>query len=119
MGGLHCSVYDRPMPSSTARQLRKTPTDAEKRLWAKLREKQIEGFRFRRQHPIGPNVVDFFCPKAKLILEVDGGQHSIESDTHRTQWLESAGCRVIRFWNNEVLENMAGVLERIVEALRA
>ena len=119
MGGLHCRVYDRPMPSSIARKLRKTPTDAEKRLWAKLREKQMDGFRFRRQHPIGPHVVDFFCPEAKLIVEVDGGQHTAEGDADRTRWLESAGYRIIRFWNNDVLGNMAGVLERIAEALNA
>jgi very-short-patch-repair endonuclease len=101
-----------------ARQLRRTPTDAEIRLWSRLRRQQLEGFRFRRQHPIGPYVVDFFCAEAKLIVEVDGGQHADDSAT-RTRWLEARGYRVIRFWNNEVLANTEGVLITILDALRA
>jgi very-short-patch-repair endonuclease len=107
------------MASPSARRLRKTPTEAEKRLWAQLRAKQLDGHRFRRQHPIGPYVVDFFCPKAKLIVEVDGGQHSEDGDRERTRWIESHGYRVIRFWNNDVTNNIEGVLLRIIETLRA
>jgi very-short-patch-repair endonuclease len=73
-----------------ARRLRLTPTDAEIRLWSRLRRKQLEGFRFRRQHPLGPYVVDFFCAEAKLIVEVDGGQHADDNDTRalaRGAWL--------------------------------
>jgi very-short-patch-repair endonuclease len=88
------------------------------RLWSRLRRKQLEGFRFRHQHPLGPYVVDFFCAEAKLIVEVDGGQHSDDNDT-RTRWLESRGCRVIRFWNNDVLANTEGVQHMILDALRA
>jgi very-short-patch-repair endonuclease len=108
------------MAWSLARSLRSMPTDAETRLWSRLRRKQLGGFRFRRQHPIGDYVVDFFCPEAKLIIEVDGGQHSADAarDAARTRWLEACGYRVIRFWNNEVLGNTEGVLVVILEALR-
>jgi very-short-patch-repair endonuclease len=103
---------------SLACNLRLTPTDAEIRLWSRLRRKQLEGFRFRRQHPIGPYVVDFFCAEAKLIVEVDGGQHADDSVT-RTRWLEARSYRVMRFWNNDVLANTEGVLATILDALRA
>ncbi len=101
-----------------ARKLRLTPTDAEIRLWSRLRRKQLEGFRFRRQHPLGPYVVDFFCPEAKLIVEVDRGQHADDGET-RTLWIEARGYRLIRFWNNDVLANTEGVLSTILGALRA
>jgi very-short-patch-repair endonuclease len=106
------------MPSPRARRLRGTPTDAELRLWSRLRRKQLGGFRVRRQHPLGAYVVDFFCPEAKLILEVDGGQHADESPTRET-WLRSRGYRVLRFWNNDVLGNTDGVLDEILRALRS
>ena len=106
------------MASPLARNLRRTPTDAEIRLWSRLRRKQLAGFRFRRQHPLGPYVVDFFCAAAKLIVEVDGRQHANDGDA-RTRWLEARGYRVIRFWNNEVLANTEGVLSTILGTLRA
>jgi very-short-patch-repair endonuclease len=100
------------MPHPRARHLRKNQTDAERALWSHLRLRQIEGFRFRRQQSIGPYIVDFFCPEAKLIVEVDGGQHAdrIEEDTERTEWLEFRGYKVVRYWNNEVLRNIDGVI---------
>jgi very-short-patch-repair endonuclease len=108
------------MASPLARRLRKIPTDAEIRLWSRLRRKQLKGFRFRRQHPMGGYVLDFFCPEANLVVEVDGGQHAeSEHDAVRTEWLEERGYRVIRFWNNDVLTNTEGVLLAILEALRA
>jgi very-short-patch-repair endonuclease len=108
------------MLSLIARKLRATPTDAEIRLWSRLRRKQLEGYRFRRQQLMGPFVVDFFCPDAKLVIEVDGGQHADSTtDEARTLWLEPRGYHVVRFWNNDVLANTEGVLLRIVEALRA
>jgi very-short-patch-repair endonuclease len=110
--------HHRVMASPIARRLRTTPTDAEIRLWSRLRRKQLDSFRFRRQQPLGNYVVDFFCPEAKLIIEVDGGQHAEESDT-RQRWLEARGYRVVRFWNNDVLGNTEGVLQRILDALRA
>jgi very-short-patch-repair endonuclease len=84
------------MVPQIARALRGMPTDAEIRLWSRLRRKQLAGFRFRRQQAIASYVVDFFCPEAKLIVEVDGGQHADEKQA-RTLWLEASGCRVIRF----------------------
>ncbi len=109
------------MAPPRAQQLRSIPTDAEIRLWSRLRRKQLHGFRFRRQQPIGPYFVDFFCPKAKLVIEVDGGgQHAMREtkDALRTRWLEERGYRVVRFWNNDVLANTDGVISTILDALR-
>src|SRR6266568_7945315 len=99
------------MASSNARSLRQNPTDAEIRLWSKLRRRQVDGHRFRRQVPIGRYVVDFVCLEQRLIIEADGGQHSenLEDDV-RTAWLERQGFRILRFWNNDVLTNTEGVL---------
>jgi len=101
-----------------ARQLRKNPTEAEKKLWSLLRLKQFDGHRFRRQAPIGPYIVDFFCPAAKLIIELDGGQHAVnaEADQIRTDWLQVHGYRVLRFWNNEILTNPEGAMMRLHQA---
>ncbi|MDP6390490.1 MAG: DUF559 domain-containing protein, partial [Alphaproteobacteria bacterium] len=98
-----------------ARELRQNPTDAEQRLWAALRRKQLGGHRFRQQVPLGPYVVDFACLRAKLVIEVDGGQHADRSDhdARRDRWLASGGYRVLRFWNSEVAENFDGVLAAI------
>jgi very-short-patch-repair endonuclease len=106
------------MASLNARRLRQNPTDAEKRLWRYLRGKQLGGHRFRRQQPIGPYVVDFFCPQIGVIIEIDGGQHSPEADDKRTRWLEGRGYRVVRFWNNEVLGNIEGVWTALATILR-
>jgi very-short-patch-repair endonuclease len=107
------------MVSTLARRLRKNPTDAESWLWRHLRQKQLGGFRFRRQVPLGPYVVDFACLSENLLVEVDGGQHAdrIEHDERRAAWLAENGYRVIRFWNNDVLANTEGVLETILRAL--
>ena len=96
-------------------------TDAESRLWYLLRRKAMHGFKFRRQHPVGRYVTDFACPKALLIIEVDGGQHSDNGreDAARTADLEAHGYTVLRFWNNEVFENLDGVREVISAALAA
>jgi very-short-patch-repair endonuclease len=109
------------MASERARKLRSNPTDAEIRIWSRLRRRQLEGFRFRRQQPIGPFIIDFFCPEARLVIEVDGGQHADNAtrDAVRTRWLEKAGCRVVRFWNHNVLANTDGVLEVIRGLLRS
>jgi|SRR4029077_825270 len=107
------------MNTARAQMLRKRMTDAERRLWSKLRMRQVEGFRFRRQAPVGPYVVDFICLELKLIIEVDGGQHATpQADAKRTAWLESEGYRVIRFWNNDVLKNTEAVLQSLYEALK-
>jgi very-short-patch-repair endonuclease len=101
-------------------RLRKSMTDAERRLWRVLRNRQLEGHKFRRQHPVPPYVADFACVERGLIVEVDGGQHSgqKEADAARTHVLEARGFRVIRIWNNEVMENPEGVLAVILRALR-
>lgn len=102
-----------------ARKLRGNPTDAESKLWSRLRRRQIDGRRFRRQVPLGDYVVDFACFDAGFIVEVDGGQHAeaVSEDAARTAWLEGRGFRVLRFWNNEVLGNIEGVIERIRAAI--
>lgn len=107
------------MASRTARRLRKNQTDAELHLWSHLRRKQLGPHRFRRQVPLGPYIADFVCLDARLIIEVDGGQHAdlVVEDYERTMWLESQDFRVLRFWNNDVLGNIDGVLETIVEIL--
>jgi very-short-patch-repair endonuclease len=83
-------------------------------LWQLLRSRQFGGIKFRRQHPVGRFVVDFACVEQRIILEADGGQHDgSDADVRRTAWLEAEGWRVVRFWNNEILENPEGVLARI------
>ena len=98
-----------------AKNLRKQSTDAERKLWQHLRTKQLQGLKFRRQAPIGNYVLDFVCYEKNLVIELDGGQHSIEQgkDKLRDNWLIKQGFKVLRFWNNEVLTNTAGVLEVI------
>ncbi len=95
-----------------ARKLRGNSTDAEKLLWSRIRSRQL-GVKFVRQFPIGPHVVDFACRSAHLVIELDGGQHSEEVDAPRTATIETHGYRVIRFWNNEVIEQLEGVLAAI------
>jgi very-short-patch-repair endonuclease len=101
------------------RQLRRDQTDAEQTLWARLRDRQLCGAKFRRQHPVGPFVADFCCPQRKLVVELDGGQHAekVAADHKRSRFLEEQGYRVLRFWNHDVLQNPEAVLERIAEAL--
>ena len=102
-----------------ARALRANLTDAEKKLWSHLRRKAL-GYRFRRQHPIGPYIVDFICLEQRLIIEADGGQHNnthAANDAKRTTWLNDRHYRVLRFWNNDILTNIDGVIETIRLAL--
>jgi very-short-patch-repair endonuclease len=111
----------KPQQVSLARGLRRKQTEAEKMLWAKLRNKQLDGIKFRRQQLVGDYVVDFVSFDEKLIIEIDGGQHNetfkIEKDKRRTRWLKGEGFHVLRFWNNDVLLNVEGVLENIKEVL--
>ena len=101
--------------TARARQLRKSLTDAERVLWNILRNRQVLGYRFRRQAPIGPYIVDFVCFENRLVIEVDGGQHveQADYDADRTGWLEGAGYRVMRFWNNQVLEEREAVRDAV------
>ena len=93
-----------------ARMLRRNMTDVERILWSKIRNKQL-GVKFRRQQPLGKYIVDFICFEERLIIEVDGGQHSENTqDTIRDKWLKTNGFQVLRFWNNDVLKNLNGVL---------
>ena len=96
-----------------ARNLRRRGTDAEVRLWRCLRGRRLEGAKFLRQFPIGDFIADFACREAHLAIELDGGQHSDAVDGPRTEIIERFGCRVIRFWNHDVLQNTYGVLEAI------
>jgi very-short-patch-repair endonuclease len=104
---------------STASKLRARATPHERELWRALKELPLEGTHFRRQAPIGPFVVDFFCPAARLIIELDGGHHgedqNVEKDRERQLWLEQEGYRVIRFWNSEVASNLTAVFEHIYQ----
>ena len=100
--------------AARARQLRRQPTDAERLLWSRLRNRAVDGAKFRRQTPLGPFIVDFFCAEARLVVEVDGGQHAENiADARRDAWLAANGCAVARYWNHEVLGNLDGVLEDI------
>ena len=105
-----------PKMIQRARQLRQPLTPAEALLWRALRGRQANGLKFRRQHPIGPYVADFYCAQAQLVIEIDGASHlgQEEYDQARTAWLESQGYRVVRYTNSEVQENIAAVLENIV-----
>ena len=116
MGGGVQTMTDKRL-TRVARRLRREPTEAEKRLWSRLRGKQL-GVQFTRQFPIGPFVADFACRSMKLVVEVDGGQHADSSDdAERTRLIEAHGYSVIRFWNNDVLANTDGVVAMIVEQL--
>jgi very-short-patch-repair endonuclease len=110
--------YRPSMSTTRARALRRDATDAEKRLWARLRNRQIEGAKFKRQEPIAGYVADFACAEAMLIVELDGGQHTAERDARRTASLQAAGWHVLRFWNDEVQANMEGVLATIARVVR-
>jgi len=111
------NAYKRP--TARSRELRTNATLAERRLWRRLSARQVAGFRFNRQFPIGPFICDFVSRSAKLIVEVDGGQHSdqAKADARRTTYLKSQGYRVVRFWNNDVIENTDGVVEVIARIL--
>ncbi len=106
---------------ATARRLRANATETELLLWKRLRTIETAGTHFRRQVPIGPYVADFACMAARLVIELDGSQHAADAhkarDAERTRWLESEGYRVIRIWNNDLTDNMDGVLETDYAAL--
>ncbi|MBA4210968.1 MAG: hypothetical protein C0454_15700 [Parvibaculum sp.] len=109
------------MTDPHTKHLRRNMTDAERRLWSRLRNGAL-GYEFRRQHRLGPYIVDFVCLERRLIVEADGGQHNLETeivrDERRTAWLESRAYRVLRFWNNEILLRTDDVVNTIWHALR-
>mgnify|MGYP002072913149 CR=1 FL=1 len=102
-----------------AKRLRKNLTDAESKLWRHIRLRQVGGFKFRRQHPAGPYILDFACVEKLMAIEVDGGQHGeyVDYDFRRSAYLETHGYKVLRFWNSDVLKNIEAVKEVIFDAL--
>jgi len=112
-------LYNDPTTRLDRRRLRKNATDAERKLWSTLRSRGMAGLKFFRQYSIGPYILDFYCPERRLAIEVDGGQHAHlhgqQHDDHRDRYLTGLNIRVIRFWNNDVLQNIEGVWERIRE----
>ena len=102
------------MPSRRARSLRQTATEVEKLLWHAVRDRRLAGLKFRHQQRMGRYVVDFICHERRLIVELDGGQHTAVGDAERTAFLESEGYRVLRIWNPDVFRNLDGVLETIL-----
>ena len=106
-----------PEVRQRAKELRREQTPAEKMLWEFLLDRQLGGYKFRRQHPIGRFIVDFYCADAGLVIELDGGLHvrQADYDAARTQWMEDRDYHVIRFSNDDVADNIEGVLERILE----
>jgi very-short-patch-repair endonuclease len=110
-----------PALKDRRRELRHNQTDAEKALWAQVRNKQFFGLKFFRQYSVGAYILDFYCPEKKLAVELDGGQHNLsegrEYDAERTAYLNSHGIEVVRFWNNEVLCEMEGVLKSLTQRL--
>jgi very-short-patch-repair endonuclease len=106
------------MLNPRARQLRTDMTDAKRRLWSLLRNRRLDGHKFRRQHPIGSFIADFACLERMLIVEADGRQHADNpDDQRRTDWLQGQGWRVVRFWNNDILRNPDGVAAAILQSL--
>jgi len=113
-------IYNRKL-KQPSRELRKDLTEAEKLLWSKIRLKQLRGILFYRQKPLGEYIVDFYCPKAKLVIEIDGSQHNkqdaVEYDKVRSEFLKSMGLSTLRFNNNNVLGNIERVIQIIEEKL--
>ena len=107
--------------NKNTRNLRRQSTNVETLLWSKIRGRQIGSFKFRRQHVIGPYIVDFVCLSKRVVIELDGGQHAVErkKDDARDNWLRREGYTVLRFWNHEVFENLDGVLEFIRRRLNS
>lgn len=100
-----------------SRQLRKNQTDAEQKIWGGLKHRQILGIKFRRQYIIAPYIVDFVSLSANIVIEIDGGQHSPDVDRYRDEYIKKQGYQILRFWNNEVLENIEGVMQVIYDKL--
>ncbi len=104
-------------PTARARALRNNATDAERVLWQAISARKVSGIRFNRQVPVGPFICDFVARSIGLVIEVDGGQHEDAVDAERTRYIEPQGFRVIRFWNNDVLGNLDGVIEDIMRVV--
>ena len=118
MGAIAARQYREDL-TDKSKNLRNEPTEAERYLWSRLKNSQMCGCKFRRQQPLGKYIADFVCFEKALVIEIDGGQHSENEpyDQARDDWLENEGFIVLRFWNNEVLGNLAGVVDVIMEEL--
>ncbi len=114
-------IYNKSQTKEIRKTLRKRLTDAERKIWGIVRNRKIKGLKFFRQYGVGRYILDFYCPSIKLCIEIDGGQHNLEVDKlydkERTEYLNSIGVYVIRFWNNDVLNNIEGVYEEIVKTI--
>lgn len=114
-------VYNDPILKTRRRELRKKQTEAEGLLWDQLRGKKLQGRKFFRQYSVGPYILDFFCPSARLAIELDGEHHANDEirayDEERSGYLQSCDIRALRFWNHEISQNLNSALERIMEAL--
>jgi very-short-patch-repair endonuclease len=112
-------LYNDPSAKLDRRRLRKNATDAERKLWSILRSRRMAGLKFFQQYSVGSYILDFYCPEQRLAIEVDGGQHADvygqQHDAHRNRYLRELNIRVIRFWNNDVLQNIEGVGKKIRE----
>lgn len=110
-------IYNNPNTKEKRQNLRNNQTEAEKKLWQYLRNKQMNGYKFYRQYGIGNYIADFYCPKLKLVIELDGGQHyteeGLEYDKTREDYMSSLGIKTIRFSNSDIMKNIEGVLEII------
>jgi very-short-patch-repair endonuclease len=105
-----------PKLTQLARRLRRNSSDAEQLIWSNLRNRNLQNLKFRRQQPLGNFIVDFVCFEKRVVVELDGSQHAgSKKDLLRDRWFNRQDFRVLRFWNNEVFENLDGVLERILE----
>lgn len=104
------------------RQLRRKTTEAEGILWSKIRNRQLGNYKFRRQYSVGIFIVDFYCPEAELVIEVDGGHHTelkqADYDKTRTKYFNFLGINVVRYWNNDILENIDGVVDDLLEKIK-
>jgi very-short-patch-repair endonuclease len=114
-------LYNNSSTKEYRRKLRNNSTDAERKIWSILRNKQINGLRFLRQYSVGKYILDFYCPELKLSIEIDGGQHNekekIDYDINRTIYLKRSNIKVLRFWNNDVLNNIEGVWEKLIDEI--
>lgn len=115
-------TFNNPNFKTVRQDLRKQMTDPEMLLWSRIKNQQLDGHKFRRQYSIGPYIVDFYCPRLKLVIEIDGGQHAEreneEYDRSRTDYFKSMNIKVVRFWNNEVLNNLDGVYQNILAQIK-
>ena len=115
-------TFNAPDKKDRRRELRRNQTDAERKFWQQIKNKKIAGLKFYRQFSVGPFILDFYCPKLRLAVELDGGRHSekeqADHDVKRTEYLESKNIKVLRFWNNDISRNMEGAIMKLQEEIK-